>query len=120
MSEQDPKPLPRPVEKLLQRKESHKEKGLIWRATWAGFGFLVLLTGLAMVVMPGPAVVVIPIGLAILSLEFIWAEQLLEKSVRSGMNFQGWLKDTIGFKRLLLTSAAILATAAMAVFLILV
>ena len=31
--------------------------------------------------LPGPAFVVIPIGLAILSLEFAWAERLLEKAL---------------------------------------
>jgi tellurite resistance protein TerC len=40
-------------------------------------GFTVLLAGIAMVVLPGPAVVVIPVGLAILATEFIWARELL-------------------------------------------
>jgi tellurite resistance protein TerC len=30
-----------------------------------------------MIVLPGPAVVVIPIGLAILATEFIWAKRIL-------------------------------------------
>ena len=41
-------------------------------------GFTVLLVGVAMVVLPGPAVVVIPVGLAILATEFIWARKLLD------------------------------------------
>ncbi len=40
-------------------------------------GFTVLAVGIAMIVLPGPAVVVIPIGLAILATEFIWARNLL-------------------------------------------
>jgi len=40
-------------------------------------GFTILVAGIAMVVLPGPAVVVIPIGLAILAIEFIWARKLL-------------------------------------------
>jgi uncharacterized protein (TIGR02611 family) len=40
-------------------------------------GFTVLVAGMAMIVLPGPAVVVIPIGLAILATEFIWARKLL-------------------------------------------
>jgi hypothetical protein len=35
-----------------------------------------------MLVLPGPAFVVIPVGLAVLALEFTWAELLLEKSLR--------------------------------------
>jgi len=42
-------------------------------------GFTVLLIGLAMTVLPGPAIIVIPAGLAILATEFIWARKLLEK-----------------------------------------
>lgn len=40
-------------------------------------GFTVVAVGFAMIVLPGPAVVVIPIGLAILATEFIWARKLL-------------------------------------------
>ena len=40
-------------------------------------GFSVLVVGIAMIVLPGPAVVVIPIGLAILATEFLWARKLL-------------------------------------------
>jgi uncharacterized protein (TIGR02611 family) len=42
-------------------------------------GFTVLIIGVAMIVLPGPAVVVIPLGLAILATEFIWARTLLTK-----------------------------------------
>ena len=41
-------------------------------------GFSVLAAGVAMIALPGPAVVVIPIGLAILATEFIWAKKLLD------------------------------------------
>jgi tellurite resistance protein TerC len=40
-------------------------------------GFSILAVGIAMIVLPGPAVVVIPIGLAILATEFLWARKLL-------------------------------------------
>ena len=32
-----------------------------------------------MIVLPGPAIVVIPIGLAILATEFLWARKLLDR-----------------------------------------
>ena len=50
------------------------------RAVVAAIGFSVLLIGLAMVALPGPAIVVIPLGLAILATEFVWARRLLEKA----------------------------------------
>jgi tellurite resistance protein TerC len=42
-------------------------------------GFTVLLIGVALLVLPGPAVVVIPTGLAILATEFVWARRLLNR-----------------------------------------
>lgn len=46
----------------------------------AVIGFTVLLIGLALVVLPGPTIVVIPLGLAILATEFVWARRLLERA----------------------------------------
>jgi tellurite resistance protein TerC len=40
-------------------------------------GVTVLLIGIALIVLPGPALIVIPIGLAILATEFAWARQWL-------------------------------------------
>lgn len=48
-------------------------------------GMSVLLFGLALTVLPGPAFVVIPLGLAILATEFLWARWLLHK-VQDRMN----------------------------------
>jgi tellurite resistance protein TerC len=42
-------------------------------------GGTVLLIGIALMVLPGPAFVVIPVGLGILSLEFAWARRWLQK-----------------------------------------
>ena len=42
-------------------------------------GATVLLLGVLMIVTPGPAFVVIPVGLAILSIEFAWARHWLRK-----------------------------------------
>ena len=41
-------------------------------------GFTVLLIGVALLVLPGPAFIVIPAGLAILAIEFAWARRWLE------------------------------------------
>ena len=42
-------------------------------------GSTVLLFGVALIFLPGPAFVVIPVGLAILAIEFAWAKNLLER-----------------------------------------
>lgn len=40
-------------------------------------GMVVLGIGVAMIVLPGPALLVIPLGLALLATEFAWAGRLL-------------------------------------------
>jgi len=50
------------------------------RVIVAVIGFTVLLIGIAMVVLPGPAIVVIPLGLAILGTEFVWARRVMKKA----------------------------------------
>ena len=50
-------------------------------------GTTVLLLGVAMIVLPGPAFVVIPVGVAILGTEFAWARRwlrLIRDSVQKG------------------------------------
>ena len=46
----------------------------------AVIGVTVLGIGISMLALPGPAIVVIPVGLAILSTEFVWAKNLLNRS----------------------------------------
>lgn len=53
------------------------------RIAIAVVGSTVLLAGIVMIVTPGPAFVVIPVGLAILGLEFAWARMWLRKIRRS-------------------------------------
>jgi uncharacterized protein (TIGR02611 family) len=65
------------------------------RLVVAVVGFTVLLIGLAMIVLPGPAVVVIPVGLAILATEFVWARNLLKRVKGETQRFtpKGWQKQ---------------------------
>lgn len=49
------------------------------RIAIAVVGFTVLGVGIAMIVLPGPAFIVIPVGLGILGLEFAWARRWLRK-----------------------------------------
>jgi tellurite resistance protein TerC len=61
--------------------ESLISKGIkqVKRIVIAVIGFTVLLIGIAMIILPGPAFVVIPIGLGILATEFLWARKLLKE-----------------------------------------
>ena len=42
-------------------------------------GFTILFIGIILIFIPGPALIVIPIGLGILATEFLWARNLLTK-----------------------------------------
>jgi len=79
--EKEPSKLRELFERLEERREYHLERGRLYRVAFALAGFTVLLAGLAMLVLPGPALAVIPIGLAMLALEFAWAERMLEIAV---------------------------------------
>ena len=56
------------------------------RLVVAVVGATVLLIGVIMLVTPSPAIVVIPVGLAILSIEFTWARLWLKRLRRSISN----------------------------------
>ena len=49
------------------------------RIAVAVIGGSILAIGIAMIVLPGPAIIVIPIGLGVLGLEFAWARYWLRK-----------------------------------------
>ncbi len=68
-------------EQLQDRRASHHRRGWVYRSLVVLAGLSVTLAGLALLVLPGPAFVVIPIGLAMLALEFAWAERLLDKAL---------------------------------------
>ena len=58
------------------------------RIAVAVVGSTVVLLGIIMIVTPGPALVVIPIGLAILGVEFAWARHWLRRlreSISNGL-----------------------------------
>ena len=52
---------------------------MIKKCMVAVMGGTVLLIGIIMIVTPGPAIVVIPIGLGILATEFAWARHYKDK-----------------------------------------
>jgi uncharacterized protein (TIGR02611 family) len=112
MDEPQRRPRPKLIEKLEARRETHRERSRLFRIGFGIVGTLVLIAGLVMLVTPGPAFVLIPIGLAMLSLEFVWAERLLEKSLEQAQNAQEKAAQTTTTQRILGAVAAVLAIAA--------
>ena len=67
-------------------------------------GGTLLLLGLAMIALPGPAIVVIPAALAILATEFLWARHALQKcksaigAAQKQSRWLNWLKRRLRSK----------------------
>jgi tellurite resistance protein TerC len=68
------------IRKLFDHSLRHARRLIV-----AVIGTTVLLFGIALIVLPGPAFIVIPLGLGILAAEFAWARRLLRR-VRRGIS----------------------------------
>jgi len=63
-------------------------------------GATILLIGIALLVLPGPAFVVIPVGLAILATEYAWARRWLKKARQIAIDARQVASDVVsGTKR---------------------
>jgi tellurite resistance protein TerC len=72
--------------KRLSRTPNLNNVKIIKRVIVSVVGATVLLIGVALLVLPGPAFVVIPVGLAILATEYAWARRWLRKARRIASN----------------------------------
>jgi uncharacterized protein (TIGR02611 family) len=111
---------PNLVQRLLERREHHRTRHPVIRVAWGAAGFLVLLAGIIMLVTPGPAFVLIPVGLAMLALEFEWAERLLEKALGQAEKAKARAESTTRAQRIagVLGAIAVIAACVAAVLLV--
>jgi hypothetical protein len=58
-------------------------------------GGVFVLAGLAMLVLPGPGIVVIVLGFAILGTEYAWAAAALERTKRAAAQAGGMARDGV-------------------------
>jgi uncharacterized protein (TIGR02611 family) len=107
-------PRPNLVDRLRDQRERHADRSLFLRALIVMVGFTVFLAGVAMLVLPGPAFAVIPIGLALLSLEFAWAGRWLDAAIAQAEKARQSAKQTSAVQRLVVTVAVVLAVCAAA------
>jgi uncharacterized protein (TIGR02611 family) len=103
---------PKIVRRLEEQRTRHRKRPFIVRVLYILVGFTLLLGGVGMLVLPGPAFVVIPIGLAILSLEFVWAEALLDRALEQGEIARQKAAATTRTQRILTAIATVLGAAA--------
>ncbi|HVM19156.1 MAG TPA: PGPGW domain-containing protein [Egibacteraceae bacterium] len=65
---------------------AYRHHGVIYRVLWVAVGATITLAGLAMTVLPGPAIIVLPVGMAMLAAEFTLARRLLEVGIERGVD----------------------------------
>jgi uncharacterized protein (TIGR02611 family) len=109
---EDGRPRHKLIERLEVRRAAHRDRHPVFRIAFGIGGVLVTLAGVIMLVTPGPAFVLIPIGLAMLSMEFVWAERLLVKSLEQAAVAQEKAAQTSPTQRILAAIATLLAIAA--------
>jgi tellurite resistance protein TerC len=63
----------------LNKKFHLDEMPVVRKVVYSVVGLTVLLLGIAMVVLPGPAIIFIPLGLAILASEYAWARRIIRR-----------------------------------------
>lgn len=101
------------IRRVERRYEGH---GRTYRVLWVVVGVLVVLAGLVLTVLPGPALLVIPLGLAMLAAAFGWARRLLRFSLVRGQRSTTWLADASPAVKLLAGLAVVAVAVAGAAF----
>ena len=71
-----------PSERLRARRERHRRRPAAVRGLVVLGGFAALAGGAALLVLPGPGIPLLAVGLGLLALEFEWAERLLRVVLR--------------------------------------
>jgi tellurite resistance protein TerC len=86
MSSETPPPHRHPVaarirgwQRYLNEKLGLDRAPVIKKVVYSVLGITVLLIGIVMIVLPGPAFIVIPLGLLILAGEYAWARRVLRR-----------------------------------------
>ena len=64
---------------LVERLRFEQAPPFIRKVVVGVIGTTVLLLGVVLIVLPGPAIIVIPVGLGILASEFIWARRVIKR-----------------------------------------
>lgn len=106
------------IERVRARRDRHRERNRIYRAAFAVVGFVVLAAGVVMLVTPGPGIPAIILGLAMLALEFAWAERWLERLLARAEQAVDQVTKGSPFRRAALLAAGVLALASIVVMVV--
>jgi Flp pilus assembly protein TadB len=103
------------IERLEERRERHSGRSRTYRIAFAALAFALLLAGvvLSLPLVPGPGLPLIAVALAMLALEFAWAERLLRRIAHRVEQ----VEERVGWRGIAAFGAVALA-AGLAVFLL--
>jgi uncharacterized protein (TIGR02611 family) len=107
------------IERVRARQQRHRERNRIFRAAFAVAGFTVLLAGVVMLFTPGPGLAAIVFGLAMLALEFAWAERALERMIDRAERAAEQVTKGSSLRRAVVLSVGVIALAALVAVIIL-
>lgn len=94
-------------DRIHEVRDRYSSAGMLTQLALTVVGVLLVAAGLVMIVLPGPAFIVIPIGLALLSVRFTWASRLIDFAIDEGAQV-GEAAKNLSRKKWLLLSAAVL------------
>ncbi len=111
----EPSRAARMAERLHERRAAHRQRSKLYRILFVLGGIAVTAAGVAMLVLPGPAFVVIPIGLAMLALEFDWAERALNSALAQAEQAQRTAQEATPAQKAISAALVVVGAAAFAV-----
>jgi uncharacterized protein (TIGR02611 family) len=101
------------LERLREQRERHLGRSRFYRVPFALVGFTLVLAGVALLVLPGPGLLVIAAGLAMLALEFSWAERILERTLERMSETSGRVRRLSRLEKAVSTLAGLAALGAL-------
>ncbi len=99
----------RAAERIARRRAAYEAHGPVYKALFVGAGLLITAAGLALLALPGPAFVVIPIGLAMLAVRFKWAERALVRALEQADRAQEKAREASPLQKALGVAGTLLA-----------
>lgn len=105
--------------RVARVQRAYRGHGWIFRVLWVVAGATVVIIGLAMTVFPGPAIVVLPVGMAMLAAEFAWASRLLNVGIERGVDAKRAVQRAPTATKLLTGIAVLLLVGAVATLVVL-
>ena len=106
-------------QRVARVQRAYRGHGRIFRVLWVVAGITIVIAGLAMTIFPGPAIIVLPVGMAMLAAQFAWASRLLNVGIERGVDAKRAVQAAPRAAKLLGTAAMLLLLGALVAYVVL-